>query len=360
MNKRYDVIIIGSGVIGSSIAYYLSKKRNKEILTIDKQFPLASSSGATQAFVWVHNKTPTWYGELSMKSANLYPNLEKEIGDIEFKHTGGIAPFFSESDFEVALRLAERQAKVGIDIEVLDRDEVLEKEPELSPSIVGATYSKIDGNVNPFRLIESYIKAARINGAKFSFYNSVIDIINEHGRYKIKTSNGEYIANQLVLAGGPWSKSLGNLLDINIPIKQVRGQIMVTEPLQPILSHTIGGLRQMENGEILIGYSKEEVGYDLRSTLDIIQDTARMAIDFVPVLEKVNVIRCFSGIRVIPEDGFPIIGEIPGLKNCYIAVMHSGITLSPLIGLVMAELISEGESVIDLEKYSLKRFKRLG
>ncbi|SFB38622.1 sarcosine oxidase subunit beta [Lentibacillus halodurans] len=359
MKKSYDVIVVGSGVVGSSITYHLSEERNKEILSIDKDFPLSGTSGSTQAWVWVHNKTPAWYGELNMYSAELYSFLERKIGDVEYKRTGGIAPFFSEADREKALRLAEKQAEVGIKVEVLSRDEVLEKEPSLSRSIAGATYSKIDGNVNPFRLIELYIRAARKNGAKFSFYNPVMDITKENGLFKVTTQDGDYFSNQLVLAGGPWSKSLGKLLGIDVPIKQVRGQIVVTEPLRPFLSHTIGGVRQADNGEVLIGYSKEEVGYDLRSTLDIVQDTARMAIDFVPALEKVNVVRCFSGIRVMPEDGFPILGGIPGIEKGYIAAMHSGITLSPLVGTLMTELLSGGETSIDLERYSLNRFDSL-
>src|SRR5699024_4135800 len=102
-----------------------------------------------------------------------------------------------------------KQAEAGIKVEVLSRDEVLEKEPALSPNIVGATYSKIDGNVNPFRLIELYVKAARKNGVQFSFYNPVTDIAKENGMFKVTTQDGEYFSNQLVLAGGPWSKSLG-------------------------------------------------------------------------------------------------------------------------------------------------------
>lgn len=84
MKKSYDVIVVGSGVVGSSIAYHLSEDKSKEILTIDKDFPLSGTSGSTQAWVWVHNKTPAWYGELNMYSAELYPFLERKIGDVEY------------------------------------------------------------------------------------------------------------------------------------------------------------------------------------------------------------------------------------------------------------------------------------
>ncbi|QKY70215.1 FAD-binding oxidoreductase [Lentibacillus sp. CBA3610] len=359
MKNSYDIAIIGSGAVGSSIAYHLSETKQKDILVIDKGFPLAGTSGSTQAWVWVHPKTPSWYGELNMYSAELYPILEKKIGDVEYRRTGGIAPFFSESDRKDALKLAEAQAEAGINIDVLSRKEVLEKEPALSPNIAGATFSQLDGNVNPFRLVELYIKAAKKNDVTFSFYNRVHDIQKRKDTFTIHTEKGEFAAKQLILAGGPWTKELGNMINITIPVKQVRGQILVTEPLAPLLKHTIGGIRQANNGEILIGYSKEEVGYDRRTDLDVIHDTANMAVQYVPDLAKANVVRCFSGIRVMPEDGLPIIGNLPGLENAFIASMHSGITLSPIVGTLMSELIFDGETSIDIQNYDIQRFEKM-
>ncbi|GIN20927.1 MAG TPA: FAD-binding oxidoreductase [Bacillus bacterium] len=357
MKNQYDVVIIGSGVIGSSIAFHLSESKQKEILVIDQSYPLSGTSGSTQAWVWVHSKTPSWYGELSMLSAELYPFLERKIGDVEYKRTGGIAPFFDESDRERALLLAEQQAEVGIEIEVLNREQVLEKEPALSPKIAGATFSKLDGNVNPFRMVDLYLKAAKKNHVQFSFYNPVIEINRNKGMYEIVTAKESFVGKQIILAAGPWTKEVGKLLGVYIPVKQVRGQILITEPLAPLIKHTIGGMRQADNGEILIGYSKEEVGYDRRTTLDIIQDTAKMAVDFLPDLARANIVRCFSGIRVMTYDGFPIVGKIPSMENAYITVMHSGITLSPLIGTLMTELLEYGETSISLKNLRLDRFQ---
>ncbi|MCG7333711.1 FAD-binding oxidoreductase [Sporosarcina sp. ACRSM] len=359
MSKRYDIVIIGSGVIGSSIAYHLSESQQEEVLVIDKGFPLSGTSGSTQAWVWVHSKAPASYGELSMFSAELYPILEKKIGDVEYKRTGGISPFFSESEREKALMLAEKQATVGIPIEVLSQEEVLSREPALSPNIVGATYSPIDGNVNPFRLVELFIRAAKKNNVEFSFYTSVTSILKKNGLFEIETEKGgKYTAKKIIFAGGPWMKELASLIDIKVPVKQVRGQILITEPLTNLIKHTIAGMRQADNGEVLIGYSLEEVGYDRRTTLDIIQNTAQMAIDYIPSLANANIVRAFSGIRVIPEDELPIIGEIPNVENAYISVMHSGITLSPIIGTLMAELLLHGDTSIDLQQYSLSRFDK--
>src|SRR5699024_6943940 len=85
MEGKYDVIVIGSGVVGSSVAYHLSESKDQEIMLIDKDYPLSGTSGSTQAWVWVHSKIPSWYGELSMLSAEMYPFLKKKIGDVEYK-----------------------------------------------------------------------------------------------------------------------------------------------------------------------------------------------------------------------------------------------------------------------------------
>jgi len=356
--KVYDVIVIGAGVVGNSIAYHLSEQNSHDILVIDKSFPLAGTSGSTQAWVWVHTKTPSYYGELSFYSSQLYPYLERKIGDVEYKRTGGIAPFFTEADRERALKLAESQAKVGIDIKVLSREEVLEKEPAFSPNVVGATFSKIDGNVNPFRLLELYTRAAKNNGVEYSFYNAVIDLEKQSEGYLVHSQKGTFKTKKLVIAGGPWTKQIGKFMNLDIPVKLVRGQVLITEPLAPLLNYTIGGIRQATNGEVLIGYSMEEVGYNRRGTLDVIQETANMAISFVPALAHANIVRTFSGVRVVPNDGLPILGEIPGNKNLYLATMHSGITLSPIVGTLMSELITQGETSLPLDPYSISRFNR--
>jgi glycine/D-amino acid oxidase-like deaminating enzyme len=356
METSYETIIIGGGVVGSSIAYHLSERNKEGILVLDKKFPLSGTSGSTQAWVWVHNKTPSWYAEFSMYSAELYPYLSKKIGDVEYKRTGGLSPFFSELDREKAERLAEAYEPIGIKIKVLSREEALEKEPSLNPDIVGATYSSIDGNVNPFRLVDRYMRAAKKNGVQYSTYNKVTEIQKLPGKFIVRAEKGRFECKNLVLAGGTWSRELGKLVEVTIPINQLRGQILVTEPLKPFLNYTISSLRQAFNGEVLIGYSMEEEGFNRATTLDVIQETANMAIHYVPSLRKAKVVRAFSGIRAMPEDGFPILGKIPGVENLYVAAMHSGVTLSPLVGTLMTELILDGETSIPIDRYSISRF----
>ncbi|MEH7748323.1 FAD-dependent oxidoreductase, partial [Neobacillus drentensis] len=216
METSYETIIIGGGVVGSSIAYHLSERNKDGILVLDQKFPLSGTSGSTQAWVWVHNKTPSWYAEFNMYSAELYPYLSKKIGDVEYKRTGGLSPFFNEADREKALRLAESYKKIGIKIKVLSREEALEKEPSLNPKVVGATYSSIDGNVNPFRLVDMYMRAAKKNGVQYSTYNKVTEIQKLPGKFIVVSQKGTYACKNLVLAGGTWSRELGKLIDISV------------------------------------------------------------------------------------------------------------------------------------------------
>jgi sarcosine oxidase subunit beta len=359
METNYETIIIGGGVIGSSIAYHLSERTKEGILVLDQKFPLSGTSGSTQAWVWVHNKTPSWYAELNMYSAELYPYLAKKIGDVEYKRTGGLSPFFNEADREKYQQLSEAYKEIGIHFKVLSREEALEKEPTLNPDVAGATYSTIDGNVNPLRLVDMYIRAAKKNGVQYATYNKVTEIQKLTGKFIVVSQKGTFVCKNLVLTGGIWSREIGKLVDINIPVNQLRGQILVTEPLKPFLNYTFSALRQAVNGEVLIGYSMEEEGFNRATTLDVIQETANMAVHYIPQLRKAKVVRAFSGIRAMPEDGFPILGNIPGIENLFVAATHSGITLSPLIGTLMTELILDGETSIPIDRYSISRFDSL-
>ena len=356
MKHEFDTVIIGGGVVGNSIAYHLSEKQQDGILVIDQNYPLSGTSGSTQAWVWIHTKCPSWYGEFSMYSAELYPYLERKIGDVEYHRTGGLAPFFTEQEKEEAKWLQDTQAEVGIDIQLLNRDEVLAIEPAFSPDVLGATFSRVDGNVNPLRLVEMYMKAAKKNGVSYEYFNRVVQLEKRNGSYIITSEKGSFTAKNLILSTGPWSQEVGKMLGIEIPVRPVRGQVLITEPVAPILNHTINMIRQTNNGEILIGYSMEEASFDRRSTLDIIQETAAKAVQYVPALAKANIVRCFSGLRAMPIDELPIIGKVPNMDNLYVAVMHSGVTLSPLVGTLMTELLVEGETSIPIDRYSITRF----
>lgn len=356
MRTEYETIIIGGGVIGSSVAYHLSQSQAGGIAVIEDGFPMCGTSGATQAWVWVHTKTPAWYCELSFYSAQLYRDLHHKIGNIEYRRTGGLAPFYTEKERDAAKALVKSQAEAGIDIAVLDREEVLRREPALSKAILGATYSSVDGNVNPLRLVQQYMRVARNQGVTYEFYNPVTSIEREQSAFVLEARSGTFVCKNLVITAGVYASTIGKMLGINIPVRPVRGQVLITEPLAPLLQHTLVGMRQTVNGEMLVGYSQEEAGFDRRTNLDVLNQTAQLGMKLLPALARAKITRSFAGLRPMPQDGHPIVGRVPGIDNLYVAVMHSGVTLSPLIGTLMSELIQNGETSISIDKLSISRF----
>lgn len=357
MTDIFKTIVIGAGVIGASVAYHLSRFKER-VLVIDKGFLTEGTSSATQGWVWVHTKQPSSYAELSMYSAELYKGLKKDLSvEFELNRTGGLSLIFEKEKLNEIEDLIERQEEKGINIKLLTPNEVLKKEPEVNKNIVGATYSQLDGHINPFRLVRSLIEGSIKNNVEFSFYKQVVNIKKlENDLYEVISEKGSFLTEQVVLAGGPWSLEIGKLLNIDIPLKLVKGQILVTEPLRPFLRHIVSGVRQTNNGEILIGYSKEEKGLERETSFNIIGETARYAQKIIPKLEDVNIVRTFAGIRSVPEDGLPIIGEVPGNKGCYLAVTHSGITLAPIIGVLMSEVLRGKTTSLPIDNYNISRF----
>lgn len=117
----------------------------------------------------------------------------------------------------------------------------MELEPNLSPNLIGATYSEIDGTINPFKLIQRYRKQSEENGAEFSFYNKVIGLEKTSFGYRVMTQKGTFETEKLVIAAGLWSKDIGRFLDVEIPTYTSRGQILVTEPTERLINRVIVG-----------------------------------------------------------------------------------------------------------------------
>jgi len=351
-----EIAIVGAGAVGASIALHLAEA-HRPPLVIDRGFGAGGTSGATAAWVWVQTKTPEHYTQFTAASIELYPLLARRLGmDIEYNRTGGLSVALTDEEMVGLKELAERQRRAGLPVSLLTPAETLRLEPALNKGLLGAMYCPIDGNVNPFRLVLALTRAATRHGAEFWTHTEVRGIESRGDRFLLSTTRGPVRAELLVLAAGPWSVQLGTLLGLTIPAKTSRGQILVTEPLPPLVRHTLQGLRQQDNGEILFGYSHEEVGFDKRTTLDVIREVAAAGAQLIPALRCAHIVRAFAGIRVLPEDGFPILGLVPGLPGAYIAVTHSGITLSPLVGDLMAELIVTGRTSISIEGYQMNRF----
>ncbi len=384
MNK--DVIIVGGGIIGCSIAWQLSKKGQK-VLVIERKDMASGAAGATDGVVGYHTKKPGKQMDLAVRSIEMFGTLSKELGeDIEFeKNAGGMQPVENEIEWNMLNEIVEEQKKSGVDIQMISKDEAKKIEPQLADNIYGALYSPTGGKVNPLKLTMAFANAAKRLGAEILIDTEVTGFILEDKIVKgVKTSRGEFFAEKVVVSSGAWSGEVASLAGLNFPIKPRKGQLAVTEPIGPFMKATLQcaryniikfkpemiddeailrvgaslSIEQTEEGGLIIGGTREFVDYEEENTFEAIEMMMRRAIRFFPSLADVSVIRYFAGFRPFTPDGMPLLGKVDGLDGFYMAAGHEGdgIALAPITGLLMSELIVDGSCSFDLTSFSPNRF----
>lgn len=386
--SRPEIIVIGGGVIGSSITYYLSKM-GKKVLMIEKKDNCSGSAGASDGVVGYHTKKPGLQMELAIQSIAMFEELSKELGmDIEYrKDCGGMQPAETKLEWEILSEIVKEQRKSGVDIRMISIEEACKIEPQLNPDLYGALYSPTSGKVNPIRLTFAYIQAAKRLGAQVLSNTEVTDVLVKMGRVMgVQTSRGVYYADQVIDAAGSWAAEIAAMAGVDLPIRPRKGQLFITEPLGPFMDVTLQcarynvikfkpeavgdkavlrmgaslSIEQTENGGLVIGSTREFAGYDRENTLEAMEVTMRRAMRFFPALKDVNIIRAFARLRPFTPDGIPVIGEVEKFPGFFVAAGHEGdgIALAPITGKLMAELLVQGKSSYPLEAFSPNRFRR--
>ncbi|MDR2181714.1 MAG: FAD-binding oxidoreductase [Treponema sp.] len=384
---RADAAIIGGGVIGASIAYRLASAGKKVILCERSDFA-SGATGSCDQCVFLQSKNPGIHLKLALDSSEIFQNLSKELDyDIQYFQHGGMITIENEMEMKVMSDFAAKQRKIGLDVEIISRADAAKRQKGLSRHLLGCTYSPTDGHVNPFRLALGFVQAARKHGADMLIDAEVRGFRQEGGRIKgIKTSKGDIEAEVTVLAAGAWSPLLAEELDLKVPIKPRRGQIVITEPVAPYvkgnllscqyivakyhpemlgdsgnLAIRLGvglSLTQTRKGDILIGATREFAGYDLCNTREAIREILKNANRIVPGLGNLHVIRVMAGLRPYTPDGLPLIGFVKDREGLFIAAGHEGdgIALSAITGIIARGLICDGKAYTDVSPLDPNRF----
>lgn len=359
MSRRYDAVVIGGGVLGTSTAFHLAE-RGLRVAVVERAYPAAGTSGASHAWVWCSTKTPGFYAQFSLASARRYRELEQRCGiDFEYTVTGGLSLIWTDEAWERAEREVAELRAAGVDVHLLTAEEAAAKEPLLSPRhIRGAIYGRDDGHINPFRVVEHFTRLARERGADFHFYTEVEGVEPVPGGWRVRTTGPELEAERLILAAGFWAPRIAEMIGFPLRVRPSRGQLMVTERTPMRLRYTVasGSMRNLRKGNLVIGRVMEPDEDENVTTYEKLQQIARTVLAMAPGLRDVRIIRSFSGIRPKPEgDGLPILGPVSGHEGVYLAASHSGVTLAAIVGLSLSELIVDGETTHDLTPYRYER-----
>ena len=354
-----DVVIIGAGIRGMAITYFLSKAGVK-VVVLEKRFICAGASGLNTGYANVSEKGPRFYTELSKLSADMYPALNDELGGgFGYERNGSIRPLENEDAWEKQTRVVDERNQVqGLNMRMLETREIRELEPALSPHLRGGSFCPIDGSLNPLKLTRAFVRRAIKNGAKIFTGNEVVDIRVANNRIEEVITNHMRITTHVVVnAAGIHTPRIAKMVDIHVPVNPERGQLTITEALPQLIGRVIGPYKQCEEGHILIGATNEYVGENTGVTAEMLADRVRQAIRIIPALKVAHGIRCTAALRPMPPDRLPIYQNMEGIHDFHVAVGHSGVTLAPITGKIFSEMILQGHTDVPLDAYRVERFK---
>ncbi|NLV83863.1 MAG: FAD-binding oxidoreductase [Spirochaetales bacterium] len=388
MTNSADVLVIGGGIIGLSCGYYLSK-RGKRAFVLDKGGFADGASGACDDMILFQSKKPGINLELTFESLELYKSLLTEMeDDLGFANLGGMVLIENQQELEIMEEFVAQQRSYGLDVEVIDKREMLKKQPFLSDHIIASTYSKMDSQVDPFSVMRGFERKGALYGMKVFRRNGVVGIERlGTGDFQVATEDGNlYQAPIIVNAGGTWAGQIGTMVGANIPITPKRGQIIVTERVPPIgetnlwsakylvtklRSDVVVDLNEDErtmglslafsrsSGDTyLVGSTREFVGFDKNTTIGGIRAIINQTLKYLPKLRDINFIRAMAGLRPSTPDGKMLLGEHAGIEGFYTAAGHEGdgIALAPITGKLLASIVCQDQVDHRLDELSPNRF----
>jgi len=375
-----DVVIIGGGIIGCSCAYYLAREGVKVHLV--EKGPLgsgASKAGQSHICLW---EQPEISLKLEKASKLLYETLSEELPlDIEYERTGSIAIVENPaelSSFEQTVQLLQDE---GVSCQLLSPDEIIELEPNLARDIAGGAFFPQDAQVNPLMVTLALAQAAKENGAVIQTFTEATGIELSPGKavVAVNTTAGRIPTKAVVNAAGAWSGAIGKMVGLDVPVIPRRGHIVVTEPvpsdvinckilLEAGYMQTLGvenkvaiaaNIQQARSGNILLGSSRDFAGFDRSVDPDIISAIIARNLCFMPILSRIHVIRTYAGLRPYTPDLLPIIDEADTVEGFYVASGHEGlgITMGPITGKLISQMITSQQTDLSVEQLSLSRFK---
>lgn len=368
---RAQVIIIGGGVIGTSIAYHLTRKGIRDIILIEKEVILGmgttgrSVGGIRQQFSQQVNIRLT---QESLKEIESFSET-MEV-DLDFFQNGYLFLATKESELEEFKRNVEFQKSLGVDVHLLSPKDIREMVPGLGcHDVLGGTFCPKDGYVDPYGLVYGYSKQTLRRGGKIFFQTEAIGIQSSESNIKGVITNRGFIEGSIVVnAAGPTAGGVAGMFGLKLPAKPLKRQVFVTGQVSAIRKNTPMVITysppfyfRPESGGLLLSLAEKEEVDDFNLTVSWahLEQLAERTLERLPFLDNIEIIRGWAGLRTLSPDQNAMVGEIPKGSGFYCAMAFSGhgIMHAPATGKIVAEMIADGKaSTLDIKELSPDRF----
>ena len=365
------VVIVGGGIIGATLGYHLSRRSDIAVTLLERDVPGAGASG--HSFAWANGfgKDPREYHTLNRRSLDMWYRLAHQLDADVGIHYGGEMRW--ENDPQRATRLRQRIRQIqtwGYPCRLITREEMLALEPHLRPGAVqAASLSEADIHLETDTFINVCLQRTCEAGAVVYSQTAVTGFVVRNGSIAaVKTADTEFPCDVIILASGVQTTELASLAQVHIPQQRSPGIVIETTPCAKVLhnvavihappmdrNHQHLHLRQLSDGSLRIGQGTQEGVNrdDSQQHADALLDRARA---YLPEIADAQAIPTPVGYRPMPLDGFPVLGFTEAVKNLYIALMHSGVTLAPLVGEMATLEIADDVRVDWFASYRPERF----
>jgi sarcosine oxidase subunit beta len=370
MKSKADVVIIGGGVNGCSLAYRLAKK-GLDVVIVEKNYLTSGATGACGAGIrqqWSTRENTL----LAIQSVKIFEQLNDELGqDIEFRQGGYLIAVHDKNEMKQAEKNVAMQRSLGLKVNILEPEKITNIVPILDVKgmrAIGATFCPTDGHANPFKTTFAYADAAKELGAEINTHTTVIDLKTTQKEICAVVTNQKTIRTGVVVnAAGIDSKKIAEMINLKLPLRPFRKEIIATERLQPLFEAMVISFKdgiyfsQQKEGQIVGGIPipEETEGYKTMPTFAFLQHMARTITRYAPILKHVNLLRHWTGFYDVTPDARPILGEVKEVKGFLQCNGFSGhgFMISPMVSNLLTDLIVDGKTSEILESLGLERFK---
>lgn len=370
-NQPSHIAVIGAGIIGCSIAYHLSKQ-GAQVTLIDQADPGQGTTSVSFAWINGRDKNPRHYHDLNRRALDHWPRFARQLqAEPALTWGGELRWAATDDDAEEIVQRVRTLQSWGYPISLLDEDELTQLEPKLKPGLVtAASFTEIDGHIDTQSIIRACVQYLQNAGATLHKAQITGFVKHDNKIQAVQTTDGEIPCDTVVLAAGSDTAQIAEMAQFSVPLYDTFGCTIITEPVPPIFQnisvvHTPRDVppqtnfRQLPDGSVMMhggAHGRVFDGGSLGQNDDEIKIVREAVARYLPALEGVPIRDVRRGRRPIPKDGHPILGFNKHVTNLYLTVMHSGVTLAPLVGECTALEILEKTQIDYLEPYRLSRF----